>query len=686
MPNRLKLALPPPRSLAIGALWSALYFLLLLGQWRPLAVAQIRGNSGGSWAAVLGEAGAGRFAFGSELFFTGGPLSLVYTKYFHPDGYALYLGVSYFLIAFLALSFANLALRASPWLGLLLAAALVMPVQRDAWFLVVPFVTALIASPPLRTPASLLLLLMGTLATALATLAKFSVLPIALAAFVLADGIAVRDRRIPATLASYATAVVVAFQFVTTRDSDFGSYLRGSLETSSGYAAAMSLIGPLSLPLLFCAAVAVLLVAVAALERWRSGSLAAALRGAGPIVLVLLVFLWVAFKAAFVRYDRYHMTAFPALALGAALLCVARRYRLPAAALLVVASTGVCLFATNREWREPGDKRPLRKTLTLQQGVEALGKELSASVEALAAPRAWFRREARSRKRSLARIARQSPVQDLDGSIASVSAIQSRLIATGVDFRPHPSILEYTSYTRWIIDREREFLTSKKAPDYVLFQPGSIDNRYPTLAEGPTWPQLLSRYAPREAPQSERQRTLLLARRAQPLPDLLGPARERTASIGEPIEVPGSAGPVFVHVDTRLTLVGKLLNFLFRPPDLRMEVTLASGDKHLFRLIPGIVREGFLLSPLVQNAQQFHALASGVPAPERAVTSFRVLPAQDDPLPLRLGYHARFQVLLRPLDSAALARASSPAPASPAAAREEARAVAEDDDDEDASP
>lgn len=73
-------------------------------------------------------------------------------------------------------------------------------------------------------------------------------------------------------------------------------------------------------------------------------------------------------------------------------------------------------------------------------------------------------------------------------------------------------------------------------------------------------------------------------------------------------------------------LLGRLAGFVFRPPILTLTVRLANGNEQSFRLIEGLARSGFLLSPLIETSGDFAAVATGrwATVEDRRVVAFRL--------------------------------------------------------------
>jgi hypothetical protein len=234
----------------------------------------------------------------------------------------------------------------------------------------------------------------------------------------------------------------------------------------------------------------------------------------------------------------------------------------------------------------------------------------------LAAPGERLRQLQAARDHAMQELRAAHPLPRLEGAVDIIPSKQSLLIAHGVDYRPRFTVQEYTTYTDALIERNRAFFRGALAPANLLFQPGSIDFRYPALAEGPLWPDFLRLYDPVDLVGD----MLLMRRRAQAAGDLLGAATAASVDAGVPLDLP--PGPLFLKARLELTLFGAIANLALKPPLVHMRVTFADGETAQYRLIPAIARSGFVVSPLIEQASDFALLAAGtVSRTMRPVTS-----------------------------------------------------------------
>jgi hypothetical protein len=629
-------------------LFGIAFLFMLHGQWKPFAFTDFGGES---WTYVLSEAAAGRYRFGTDIVFTGGPLSDFYRNFFNPGTFVSTLVMNHTVLGLQALTLTVLVARSrTVFFPLVLLLSLAFIVLRDVLLLWTPLLVALVALSRPTDRSSVVMGVVGAVISGLCTLAKFSLFPLSVGLFLLVDLNRLRLRSLPLATASYLLAFYLSFLLLSPSGSDFPSFFAGSLETSAGYAAAMSLHG-LRVELVAYGVLAILALAGLFVTERRRRIVAGHFEWETALsLLALALFAWIGVKAGFVRHDTHGIFAFSGLAIGLCTYGVARLsprvlgWGAPAILAAVVVLAGFhphVRFAV-----DPTVNIPVQ--VSLADSATAAPREFERSLRALLDPDAWLAERRRLSEAARAVRAQAAPVRVLDGTVDSLPTLQHTLIAAGLDYRPRPTVDEYTTYTPALVQRNRAFFAGTRAPDYFLFWPATIDNRYPGLAEGPLWPLLLSRYAPSHLAGD----TVVLRRRATPVGELLRPGESGIGTLAQPLPIRFGEDPVFLSLDLRLTLLGRLVEFLFKPPHLQLGVTTADGGEQIYRLIPGIAREGFVVSPMVRTARDFVVLAEGGGAGDvRPVTAVRVL----GNFPSRLAYGSTFAYAIRFLDRARLA-------------------------------
>ncbi len=594
---------------------AAVYLTLLIAPWRFLMP-----GLGLDWSAHIATAHAlvSGWQWGQDVIYGFGPLGILYFRYFL-EGTLLITAVFWILVAVALASVLLELLKPVPLPAacvLFLCFALAMTYRRvDTIFFVVPMVAAIGAfrSPqPVRTWKIVLLALLG----GFGALAKLTFGVLAFLIFLVLDADRVIRKSPPIYLPAFLVAFVAGYLLAGQELQYFFPFLFRSGSFVSDYTEAMQLWGSHIEVILFLVASAILGVFLWRHELRRNAGALRLVRGA-LFAVCAAFFLFMVFKQGFVRHDLHTITSWDSLGAAGAAYIAAVWHRLEGRKILAFAA-GAVVFATVYSMRVQAEYGQL----------ELWNKFVGGPVQQLASAAIfvwdrdkWLRHQQESRDAVVAAIKETIPLSPLDGSVDSIPPIQSAVIAHRLDYRPRPALQETSAYARNLIEANKDFLRSDRAPRYIIFSTGSIDGRYPSLADGPLWPTLLRYYEPERLDG----KYLILRRRATPLGELLSEPLQAVVRVGEGVPVPVS-GPAFIAISTRKTLFGRLAQLLFKPGTMWLTVKLADDSVHTFRIIPEVVRQGFVLSPLIDNNEKLGALAAGYPElyPQSRVVAFQV--------------------------------------------------------------
>jgi hypothetical protein len=548
-----------------------------------------------SYNAVLHAAFLEGWQFGRTIVFTYGPFGFLFHKTYHPSTYPVA------IVAWLALGAAfwwgaSRAVRESgihPVVGFAYVAVVLLfaGATFDEFFLALG--ALLLVSEFHADGRSAAPVLASALA--LATLTKFS---FAILAVVVVGAVTVADalaRRVPASAISYS--VSLAAFWLLAGQSPFGvwSFLATSVEVARTYSEAMALDGPWIEILAFLVPAAALLAVVARLA-WREPPARSI-----PATLGLAALLFLTFKAAFVRQDAHVVIGYRTLLLVAALYAPALWTRRPSrtvravVAFVLVASVAAVWVAAGRHFGASS------ATLLARALGAAAHRTISAGPTLLGrAPH----HELYDLHQTRARV--EFPVPAIRGTVDTYPVSQAVALAHGLSYRPRPVIQSYAAHSEALAELNAAHLRSADAPASLLFDIAPTDGRYPSLEDGPSWPDLLTRYDVADATRH----FLVLARSPEPRSHRLVPIESASARLGEPVAVPAPAGgPVWARVTVDPTAAGTFAATLARSPVLRITVRLRGGDERAFRVVPGMARGGFLLSPLVEDRLAFALLS-----------------------------------------------------------------------------
>jgi hypothetical protein len=557
-----------------------------------------------AWAQVLHVAFSRHWQFGQDIVFTYGPWGFLARGYYPPTYPVSVIAWIILSLVFLcagwrlACHLSDNRLVAGLWLVGFTAAASI-PAGDDfnarlvAWGVLLLFLHFFVEECVFTPIQAGLAVSLGWL-----SLVKFTGLmeSVIVVAVIAADNI-FRHRRFPWIMPLWVASLVCFWVAAGQHLSSLGPFLCNSCRITGGYTEAMMLTGKTEARDAVCfLLIAVLLCALTGRVAWARHRFLGALPLAG-----LGTILFIVFKLGYVRNDRHEITSAMALVLISlvclAVACPGNKRAAGAASCLVIAST---LFASSvfNCWL-PGD---------------GLWKQLAGtfSIYNLLAPVAGpYTGYLRSNyEKNLASERKAHPLPPIEGDADLYSYDQTILFAHTLPYQPRPVIQSYSAYTPELAEMNAAHLRTARAASNILFAIQPIDDRFPSLDDGRSWPELLTLYDLKGA--SDDKRTFLLLSRAAAAREFhLIPLQNTSARFGEPVTLPAATnGPVWVEIEIKKSLAGTVVSTLYKPPVLMLTVSLRDHGQQDFRLIPAMARGGFLLSPVIGDNRAFAALAS----------------------------------------------------------------------------
>lgn len=317
---------------------------------------------------------------------------------------------------------------------------------------------------------------------------------------------------------------------------------------------------------------------------------------------LLLLPLFLAFKAGFVREDA-HVAQFFAFSIGAAgLLLLEVEGRLIRPALLAGCAV-MALALYTLHGRDLLDAAQMARTVTLQEGFRRLGYALEF--------RAYEARMAGDSVRGLSPDVLPQGVRDAIGgrTVAVIPWEASACPANHFNCVPLPTLQLYAAITPDLDRRTARLFLDREAPERVLIHSrNSIDER-DVLLEAPFTTQALLRgYALEHL---EQDNYVVLRKRETTLPEpavFLG----QPASLDTWIPVPDTGGDLaFVRLPVQLNLRGRLTRLLFRISPLMLHLRYESGLERGVRLVTGNAADGVLVGRVPVHMYEIANLFTG---------------------------------------------------------------------------
>ena len=170
----------------------------------------------------------------------------------------------------------------------------------------------------------------------------------------------------------------------------------------------------------------------------------------------------------------------------------------------------------------------------------------------------------------------------------------------------------YSVYTRRLAELNDRFYRSPRAPDWVLFELGSIDGRYPGLEDSLALRTILHDY--RTAGTDGR---FLVLQRERCEPIRLELLASGTTRVGERIDVEAyRARDLWLEIDVNPGLLARLEAFVLRPPPLRLRLWADGfpGEGYAYNAPAPMLATGFIANPVLGETADAAAMLAGKPA------------------------------------------------------------------------
>lgn len=549
-----------------------------------------------SWMIGINQAVAQKLKFGQEMIFTFGPYASIYTRAYHPATEYLelvgsaYLALLYAIALMGALRHSKIVVLAGIWL-LLSGFTSSYDCLFFSYGLLVGIYAQKIIEDNANAPSKKLC---NTLLLAL-LFSGFGLYPLIKGTlFAFYFSIAVLTFLFSCWRRQWGYAAIIPISIIVStlifwlysgqRIQDLPDYFTSISYIIAGYTDAMSITGN-EWEIISYAITSILLL----FYLIRMGGI-----NIPNLYLLLLfsLFLFINFKAGFVRHDLHSLMCGVAIMFAA--LLIANSFPRKGAYLLVLLAT-VTLFQTESSHKQS----PLKSMLS--QIVGTYSKTFEG-----AKLRMFNHEQLDSQfQSSLDSMAKIHPLPKLAGTTDIYPFDQMLLIASGNTWLPRPVLQSYSVYNPRLSNINSEFLQSPRSPDNIFFRVQSIDERYPSSDDGKSWLLLIKRYIP----DSFAGDYLILKKRTGAFETLVATETlTSTQSLTSWVDLPKSNNKIFAKIEIEHTLIGKLKNLFFKTSPLGIAVRLQDGSIKYFRLIADIAKTEFLLSPFISNAKEFNLL------------------------------------------------------------------------------
>lgn len=552
-----------------------------------------------SWWQGLNQAQAQQLVLGKDIVFTFGPLPALYTRLYHPATDMLVMiasiivALSFSLTAYLCFRHQNTAVKL-----LILATLALWVTNHDSLLFFPALLAALYAFQDNTSPEQgkdgwkhCLTLSLCFAPLGILPLSKASALAICSASTVLSALMYLASRRYTASLTVLLTPAVLftsLWSISGQPPSSLPEYFGSLRFIIGGFTEAMSHQGPIREPLLYLTGASIILWHVCTLPaRHALHKLA--------FVAVVASTLFLSFKAGFVRHDGHALNAATMLLISSAFIACHAPSRTSVTLVVPACLVVAVIITSNYSDTTPGKILTRSASLYIEmfKGIHVRISDPEHLPDAY--------------NRSLERISEHQPLPRLKGSTDIYSHDQAALIASRNIWNPRPVFQSYSAYTPELLEINRTHLLGKNPPQNIIFKTQAIDNRLTSLEDGNSWIDILNHYDPIDMIDGflvmTRSEDSIAGKRIELSQPLI-----KNFKMGEHLDLSSYSNLVFIKLDIKKTIPGKILGFVYKPFQLVININLKNGRTVSRRLISDMARSHFLISPLVEDTEEFSSL------------------------------------------------------------------------------
>jgi hypothetical protein len=244
------------------------------------------------------------------------------------------------------------------------------------------------------------------------------------------------------------------------------------------------------------------------------------------------------------------------------------------------------------------------------------------------------------------------PLPNRVSETADVYSIgQTRLLSSNLHWEPRPVFQSYAAYSPSLARLNLDHLLTKSAPTNIFFRSEPIDGRLPALEDGFSWAALLALYDP--VAYSNRDDMLWLRRSSNPQAIAL-PGKEVLSligTLGSIVLLPTGKDAIWATLDIRPTMLGLFQSAIWHTRPVFLVLNFPGSIALRFRLMSGMARGGFLISPYVGSTIDFlklwHFARGQIPQMPRPI-SLIVEVGHGDEYAWARTYQLRFSPLIFP--------------------------------------
>ena len=176
------------------------------------------------------------------------------------------------------------------------------------------------------------------------------------------------------------------------------------------------------------------------------------------------------------------------------------------------------------------------------------------------------------------------------------------LYENNLNYLPRPIIQSYTSYTPNLENLNFEFYSSKNAPEYVIYEYGALDNRYPLFDESKVNIILKENYQVDEVFDYENRKLILLKKKQDFKTIKFVQTKEYAILLNRPF-IPEK--DVYYQIEVYENIIGKSYSIIKHAPNLTLKIQTENAGKYEYKTSKKLLESGIFGNNFLAETNDF---------------------------------------------------------------------------------
>ncbi|MBD2251220.1 hypothetical protein [Nostoc parmelioides] len=382
------------------------------------------------------------------------------------------------------------------------------------------------------------------------------------------------------------------------------NFLKGSLEISSGYSSAMSIVGsPWELGFAIVGVFVLLLTLIQLIHGEFLG-----------LGLALGFTLWMSFKHGYVRQDGHvylFIQCWPIIS-SIAITKLSDHSKIVKNVTLFYLISLISIYSLTASPFGNADANLSSKLINNFNPINVINQ-----VSMILNPEKLFSQINESSNLELSKVKLPEIVlQTLNDATVDIFPWEISIVESNkLNWLPRPIFQSYSAYTKFL-DNANLHSISRKSPENIIYDFLSIDNRHPFFDEPATFSYVVCNYKLSSKVQQfintpALSNLIFLQKREN---NICTPSLNHKLSLvdwNQSVKLMENPSLVRASIKFEYSLLGKIYKTLFRIPPVTIDIELKNGSHPFFRIIPENSENGVIVSPLPINDNQIFSLFDG---------------------------------------------------------------------------